>query len=153
EVLSARPTVIVDAAHNWAAIAALLKTLETNFPARRRVLVFAATKDKDVTGMLRQLLPRFDSVILTCYQNNPRAVPLEELARMTTAVSDVPVHRANDPAAAWKLAQRFAEPNDLICVTGSFFIAAEVRELILDELRQSPVRLVSNPSKKTSRTD
>jgi folylpolyglutamate synthase/dihydropteroate synthase len=37
-----------------------------------------------------------------------------------------------DPAAAWKLAQRIARRNDLICITGSFFIAAELRELIVD---------------------
>src|SRR5262245_19729871 len=67
EILGRAPTVIVDAAHNWEAIAALLRTLEESFPARRRILVFAATRDKDVSGMLRQLLPRFDSVVQTCF--------------------------------------------------------------------------------------
>lgn len=136
EVLRREPTVIVDAAHNWAAIEALLQTLDDRFPARRRVLVFAATRDKDVSGMLRQLLPRFDSVILTCYQNNPRAVRVEELVRMAGDLSDAPFHWAPDPASAWKLAQRFAGPADLICITGSFFVAAELRELILDDGRQ-----------------
>jgi dihydrofolate synthase/folylpolyglutamate synthase len=132
EILSRRPTVIIDAAHNWAAVAALLRTLDESFPARRRVLVFAATRDKDVVGMLRQLLPRFDTVIVTCFQNNPRNVPVEALVGMVRGLTDQPLHAAADAAAAWKLARRFASADDLICVTGSFFIAAEMRELIVD---------------------
>ncbi len=132
EVISRNPTVIVDAAHNWEAVAALLRTLDESFPARRRVLVFASTRDKDVSGMLRQLLPRFDTVIVTCFQNNPRQVPVEALVRMVQNLTDQPVHAAADAATAWKLARRFAAPDDLVCVTGSFFIAAEMRELLVD---------------------
>jgi dihydrofolate synthase / folylpolyglutamate synthase len=132
EVLQRRPTTIVDAAHNWAAVSALLQTLADNFPARRRLLVFAAALDKDVSGMLRQLLPQFDCAVLTTFQNNPRSVPVEELARLAGAIGAGPFHVAADPAAAWKLAQRLARDDDLICITGSFFIAAELRDLILD---------------------
>jgi dihydrofolate synthase/folylpolyglutamate synthase len=131
EIVATKPTVIVDAAHNWAAVAALLRTLD-DFAARRRVLIFAATQDKDVEGMLRQLLPRFDTVIATNYLNNPRAVPAGELARQIESITESPYHIAPDPAAAWKLARRLATPEDLICITGSFFIAAEARDLITD---------------------
>lgn len=138
EVLSRQPTVIVDAAHNWEAVAALLRTLDESFPARRRVLVFAATRDKDVLGMLRQLLSRFDTVIVTCFQNNPRHVPVEALVSMVRGLTDQPVHAAADAAAAWKLARRFASADDLICITGSFFIAAEMRELLVDGAADLP---------------
>lgn len=137
EVLGRSPTVIVDAAHNWEAIAALLKTLDESFEARRRVLIFAATRDKDVSGMLRQLLPRFDTVVVTCFQNNPRHVPVEALAETVRGLTDQLFHTAPDAASAWKLARRFASADDLVCVTGSFFLAAEVRELIVDALRDS----------------
>lgn len=132
EVVGREPTIIIDTAHNWEAVAALLRTLDESFPARRRVLVFAATRDKDYCGMLRQLLPRFDTVVVTCFQNNPRHVPVETLVHAAQSMTDRPLHAAADPAAAWKLARRFATPADLICVTGSFFIAAELRELIVD---------------------
>ena len=82
--------------------------------------------------MLRQILPRFDSVIVTCFQNNPRHVPVETLVRMARGLTDQPLHATTDVAAAWKLARRFATAEDLICVTGSFFIAAEMRELLVD---------------------
>jgi dihydrofolate synthase/folylpolyglutamate synthase len=133
EMLARRPTVIVDAAHNWAAIKALVNTLEQCFAGHhRRLLIFAATRDKDVHGMLRLLLPSFECVILTAFQNNPRAVPVTELARLARSMTAQPLHVSTDAASAWKLARRLAGPNDLVCVTGSFFIAAELRELILD---------------------
>jgi folylpolyglutamate synthase/dihydropteroate synthase len=140
EVMSRNPTVIVDAAHNWESATALGRTLDESFPNRtatgersRRVLIFAATKDKDVSGILRQLAPRFDSIILTKYLNNPRAVPPDQLRHLMQMSGDLPCHVVETPAEAWQLAQRIATPCDLICVTGSFFIAAELRELILSE--------------------
>ena len=41
---------------------------------RRRALIFATSLDKDARAMLKYLLPQFDHVIFTRYQNNPRAV-------------------------------------------------------------------------------
>jgi dihydrofolate synthase/folylpolyglutamate synthase len=133
EVLGSRPAVVVDAAHNWAATQALLRTLGRDFPhASRKILIFAATRDKDVAGMLRLLLPRFDSVILTQYQTNPRGVPVAELAELVAATAAQPCHVAADAPAAWRLAVHLAGADDLVCVTGSFFIAAEIRDLLLD---------------------
>ena len=136
ETIGRHPTVIVDAAHNWASAGALLETLDSGSPAsawRQRVLVFATSRDKDVDGLLRQLLPRFDTVILTQFQDNPRAVRIETLHRRVRELFDIPVHATADPAAAWHLARRLAGRQDLICVTGSFFIAAEIRELVVDQ--------------------
>ena len=131
EVVRRDPTVIVDAAHNWASVTALLRTVRT-LPARQRLLVFAATRDKDVAGMLRQLLPEFDTVILTSYVNNPRGLPVPELRRLTLLAKGGSIHAAPDAATALKLALRLADPEDLICITGSFFIAAELRELLTE---------------------
>ena len=82
--------------------------------------------------MLRQLLPHFDTVILTHYLNNPRAVPYRRLKRIVDSISEYPVHLAPDPTSAWKLLTRFLASDDLACITGSFFIAAEMREVVLD---------------------
>jgi dihydrofolate synthase / folylpolyglutamate synthase len=131
EVVSQSPLVVVDAAHNWASTEALVDTLEAQFPGRRRILVFAATKDKDVSGLLRLLLPRFDSVILTQYHANPRAVPVDELAALVQATSLRSCHMTPDAASAWKLAMHLAGSEDLICVTGSFFIATEFRTMLV----------------------
>src|SRR6185436_9250741 len=75
EVVRRRPTVVFDAAHNIASVAALIDTLKHRFEARRRILIFATTRDKDVRAMLIELGQCFDVLLLTRYQNNPRGVP------------------------------------------------------------------------------
>jgi dihydrofolate synthase/folylpolyglutamate synthase len=59
-------------------------------------------------------------------------VPVDELAALVQATATRSCHVAADPASAWSLASHLATCDDLICVTGSFFIASELRELILD---------------------
>ena len=137
EVVSHNPTVIIDAAHNWESARALVVSLNEDQMRRRRILVFAATKDKDVAGILRQLLPNFDTVILTRYLNNPRGVGLDELGSLVESISCRQYHFAASPISAWNLAKRFASRDDMIVITGSFFLAAELRETIISEANQA----------------
>lgn len=139
EVVARRPTVVIDAAHNVASVQALVDTLAESFSARRRVLVFATTQDKETPAMLRLLLPRFDRVILTRYQNNPRGVPLQDLADEVARIREgqclEPPALCPTPREAWDEVAAHATPEDLVCVTGSFFIAAEMRA----ELNRRPL--------------
>ena len=128
EVIARNPVVIVDAAHNVASVQSLLETLQESFGSRRRILIFATTQEKDCTGMLRLLLPHFDEVVLTRYKNNPRGVPVSELAALASEISPKPVHQCGDVPSAWSLASSLAGRQDLICGTGSFFLAAELGE-------------------------
>jgi dihydrofolate synthase/folylpolyglutamate synthase len=130
EVLGRRPLVIADAAHNDASIAALLQTLR-DLPARRRVLVFGASRDKHVDDMLRLIRGEFDDVILTQYAGNPRALSASDLAGRAASAGLVGFRVESSARSARDLAMSLAAPEDLVCVTGSLFLAAEVRELIL----------------------
>ncbi len=83
--------------------------------------------------MLDVLLKKFDEVIVTRYQNNPRGVPPEELLRLAESLGGSHtgmVRLAADPESAWKMVVTSATADDLICITGSFFIAAEMRSVI-----------------------
>jgi dihydrofolate synthase/folylpolyglutamate synthase len=131
ELLARRPAVVVDAAHNVASVDALLQVLQESFSVRRRLLVFAATFEKDFRGMLTRLLGQFDEVIFTRYLNNPRAVSPEELEAVAAELAGRRYRVCSGPAEACTAVRLLATPDDLICVTGSFFIAAEMRELIL----------------------
>ena len=71
EIMSQRPTVVIDAAHNVASIRSLLDTLAEQFPRGPRILIFGTTRDKDMRGMLELLLPQFETVIFTRYSKNP----------------------------------------------------------------------------------
>ncbi|WP_339727737.1 folylpolyglutamate synthase/dihydrofolate synthase family protein [uncultured Gimesia sp.] len=136
EVVQKNPTVIIDTAHNGASINALIKTLKECFQQQRRLLIFAATREKDVSEMLRTLLPCFDTVILTQYRSNPRRIPVDELIEIAQAIQQesgcaAEIISAASPADAWLRAKENSTSETLICVTGSFFIAAEMRELLL----------------------
>jgi dihydrofolate synthase/folylpolyglutamate synthase len=126
EVVSRKPLIVIDCAHNVASIQALVDTLEQSFPATRRLLVFAGSNDKDLAGMLRVLPPHFAHVFLTCFQNSPRAVPPEQL--MPFLPGSQPSKSAHPTAAnALRAARIIAHPDDLICIAGSVFLAGELR--------------------------
>jgi dihydrofolate synthase/folylpolyglutamate synthase len=127
ELVARRPAIVVDAAHNRASVEALVRVLGESFSVRRRLLVFATTQEKDIRGMLAILLPQFEVVIFTRYLNNPRAVPPQELAAVAEELTGRAYPAVADPVEAWQDVLGAASPDDLVCVTGSFFLAAEIR--------------------------
>ncbi|MBC8290084.1 MAG: bifunctional folylpolyglutamate synthase/dihydrofolate synthase [Planctomycetes bacterium] len=142
EVMSRQPLVILDAAHNWASCGALLNSLKALHEGDgRRILIFATSADKDAASLLRRLVPEFDTVILTAFQSNPRAMPLDELSRVASQIAGRQFHLAADPSSAWKAALLLSQPDSLICVAGSFFLAAELRQQIAEEVgKKSSIR-------------
>ena len=79
---------------------------------------------------LAEVLPRYDHVYFTRYANNPRGVPVEELTAIANAIGAAHHSEHASLADAWQTARGAANPATLITVTGSFFIAAEMRELL-----------------------
>lgn len=130
EVVSEDPTVVVDTAHNVASTWALTATLDQRFPLalKNRIVIFATSRGKEYRKMLDLLIPWAKHVILTKYQNNPRGVPIEQLKNVVNP--DEETLTAADPAEALQLATELAEDDSLICVTGSFFLAAEIIEIV-----------------------
>lgn len=137
EVVARRPVQVVDAAHNVASVQALVETLNASFSVSRRHLLFAASEDKDVAGMLEVLLPRFDTVMLTRYTSSPRAIPPEHLQDLAQRILGRPVPVDSDPLHAWSELTQQSAADDLLCVTGSFFIASEIRQHLLDQQHAS----------------
>jgi dihydrofolate synthase/folylpolyglutamate synthase len=131
EILGEGPLLVVDGAHNVASAEALAETLRTCFPPCRRTLVFGTTRDKDLRGQLRALLPAFDTLVATCYVENPRSVRPEDVAAAIRELDGRAAHIAADPADALAIARRTTPTTGLVCFTGSLFLAAEIRALIL----------------------
>jgi dihydrofolate synthase/folylpolyglutamate synthase len=133
EVVSEAPWLVIDGAHNVASAQALAETLQTSFPATRRTLVFGTTRDKDLYGQLRALLPLFDTLIATRYVQNPRSVPPEDIAAAIVVIDGRGALVTQEPAEALDLARRLTSPAGLLCVTGSLFLAAEARAIALKD--------------------
>ena len=136
EILGKEPFVVLDVAHNVASVQALVETLQQRFPGARPTLIFATSRDKDVKGMLEILLPACQEVILTRYVSNPRAMEVAELlsigqgvtAGLSFAAVAPSVTVAPTPEDAWKRA--CSQESELICITGSFFLAADMTEVL-----------------------
>ncbi|HLF37727.1 MAG TPA: folylpolyglutamate synthase/dihydrofolate synthase family protein, partial [Anaerolineales bacterium] len=78
QVLSVDPSVVLDSAHNRDSALQLRIALDDYFPGRPVRMVFGASSDKDVRGMLLELSPRVSRVILT-QADHPRAEGPEAL--------------------------------------------------------------------------
>ncbi|MEX0867588.1 MAG: folylpolyglutamate synthase/dihydrofolate synthase family protein [Pirellulales bacterium] len=131
EIIRRDPTIVLDAAHNPASMAALLAVLQAEFPDKRGTLLFAASRDKDYRRMLELALPHFSRVVFTRYLENPRAVAPEELRQLAAGIADGDYRTVETPRQAWSEVQSALREDDLVCVTGSFFIAAELRGALL----------------------
>lgn len=134
ECVPGRPLVILDTAHNEASAGALAATLEAHFP-RPRTLVAACSKDKDIPAIVRQLARTFDRVIATRYRENPRGVDegeLAELFRLHAEGEKTIIETYPQPREALCRAMEVTPPDGLVCVAGSFFLTAELREQVLE---------------------
>jgi len=132
EILRQEPTWIVDSAHNVASVQALIEFVRAHVTGKRR-LVFATSIDKDAAGMLNVLSDHFDHIYLTRYTSNPRSMHPEALAKMMPGKPESwSVH--DDPRESWWAATRGLATDSAAVVAGSFFLAAELRPLVLDSL-------------------
>jgi dihydrofolate synthase/folylpolyglutamate synthase len=131
EVVGGHPRVVLDCAHNVASARAVVETLTTSFPPGRRFLIFAGSGDKDIPGIFDVLAPHFAAAWFTRYTLNPRAVPPERLVELWQAAGGTSASVAATPAEALQAARATAGVDDLVCVTGSVFLAGELRPLLL----------------------
>ena len=89
----------------------------------RWVLIFGASTDKDIAGMVDGLLPLSTEVIVT-RSRNPRAADVSALAAEFSR-RGVKAKEAETVGTAVEAALREAGRRDLVCVTGSLFVVAE----------------------------
>ncbi len=138
EVVGTAPLILIDGAHNEASLQSVLDIL-TPIPIERRRLIFGVSRDKDARSMLRLLNGGFSQIVLTAYQSNPRALPVSELAELAAEeLSSSPWTMADDPESALAAVKSLSDAQDVICVTGSIFLGAEVREIILKRETRTP---------------
>jgi dihydrofolate synthase/folylpolyglutamate synthase len=125
EVLRKHPPVIVDSAHNPASIGKLRETLDDYFPNLPLVLIFGISEDKQLDGMLEQILPRTTHLITT-QADHPRAMDPVDLAQRAEG-SGSSIEAIPDIGEALRRGLDLVGENGLLVVTGSIFVAASAR--------------------------
>jgi len=123
QVVRQDPTVLIDGAHNVESIRRLVDNIRAYFASKRIFLVFGTSSDKDIPGIVKELVPLSPQVIVT-QASHSRAAPLATLVAEFAKRGIQPETRRSVTEAISR-ALSLAEKTDLICVTGSLFVVAE----------------------------
>ena len=125
ELISQRPEIVIDGAHNPAGARALAAYLDRFYAGRRVRMIYGAMRDKAVEEVCGILFPRAQEVIATAPEQ-PRALHPE-------AILQVAEHPNIRTAPALRQALGMvadAGPGDAIFITGSLYLVGEARALI-----------------------
>jgi dihydrofolate synthase/folylpolyglutamate synthase len=126
EIVQHTPPVILDCAHNRDSAAKLCLTLEEYYPEKSVVLIFGASEDKDIQGMLDELMPKVTDLI-TVKSFHPRAIDPDKLVEMAKKYNRS-VHCVEHIPEAIEKALQTVGQGQLVLITGSIFVVAEARK-------------------------
>jgi dihydrofolate synthase/folylpolyglutamate synthase len=129
ELMDRSPWLVVDSAHTGASAAALAGVLQ-RIPARRSHLVLSISAGKDTEAILKNLLPRFDEVTVTRAEPVRSLAPGEVAKLIRGAAPRVAVRVVPNPHLALRAAREKLGPEDLLCVTGSIYLAGIARRIL-----------------------
>lgn len=127
EVLSKRPVIVIDGAQTAESAKELKYSVEEIFKYDKLILLLGLSRDKDAQAVCKELFPLADEVIVT-KSSSRRAQDPHVLRGFAKGMK---AKIALDSKEALGLALKSAGENDLILATGSFYLIAEVRELVL----------------------
>ncbi len=131
QILRHQPIVLVDGAHNVASTRRLVENINTYFDYDQVFLIIGTSCDKDISGMVKELVALSPQVVVTS-SSHPRAAS-------TSTVAAQFVNQGIEPEVVENVAQALsrtlslAGKQDLICVTGSLFVVAEALDYMSED--------------------
>ena len=128
EIVRKEPLVILDGAHNPAGVKALKRFISGGFDYEKMILVIGISKGKDVHGIVEEISPLADIVIVTRFEGN--STELEIIAK-EFGDNGKDVILKNKIPIAINYALDSAGRDDLVLVTGSLFTVGEARRFLL----------------------
>jgi len=123
QVVETNPTVLLDGAHNPAALRALARSIRAGIRYRKLVLVIGVMEDKAIGEMMRAIVPLADYLICTRPVYSRAAEP--EVLMAKAASFGKPGEIAPFLTGALTRAKEMADPRDLVVVCGSLFTVGE----------------------------
>jgi dihydrofolate synthase/folylpolyglutamate synthase len=131
ELIGRAPWLLVDSAHTESSAAALAEVLQS-IPRRRSQLVLSISAGKDADAILRHLLPEVDAVTVTRAEPIRSLSPSEVATAIRAAAPDVLVQVVPNPHLAIRAAREELGAEDLLCVSGSIYLAGIARRVLAD---------------------
>ena len=131
ELIGRSPWLLVDSAHTGASAAALASVLR-RIPRRRSHLVLSISAGKDADAIVRHLLPEVNAVTVTRAEPIRSLSPSEVATAIRAAAPGVSVQVVPDPHLALRSAREELGAEDLLCVSGSIYLAGIARRAFCD---------------------
>lgn len=128
ETIPGDPPIILDGAHNPAAMSVLCRDLKKEAASRPVVFLFGVLEDKDAASMLKRMRGVASEVILTDTLAE-RGLPPGELRKLASRLLNVPIEVCPDPREGLQRAREKAGKQGLICVTGSLYLVGAMKKL------------------------
>lgn len=127
EIISDKPLTIIDGAHNPAGAKRLRENLDAFFSKKDIVFVLGILKDKDIRGIIDQLIRPNDKVVVAAPISHRAGEPAD-IAREIEA-TDVSI--AGNLADGLRQAQDLVDLDGIICITGSLYLIGAAREILV----------------------
>lgn len=130
--------VILDVAHNPAAVQKLINYLSQKPSRGKTIALFSAMSDKDVHGMIRACISEVDAWFLADIADAPRAASASDLAAVVHEAGGHMISVSKNMRQAWRRAFTLLGEGDRLVVFGSFLtVAAALPLLEKDKARQA----------------
>jgi dihydrofolate synthase/folylpolyglutamate synthase len=130
EVLGRSPWLLVDAAHTAASARALAVAL-ASIPRRRSHIVLSISAGKDMASILAAVLPQADTVTVTRAEPARSLAPEEIAAAVRAAAPGLDLRVVPNPHLAVRAARESLAADDLLCATGSVYLAGIARRVLV----------------------
>lgn len=128
ELVKTKPFIVLDGAHNGESARTLLVGLQRHFQYKRLLIILGVNADKNISEILEALAPA--SEIIVTRSQSEKAMDPQLIAEAGTD-KDCAFTLTTSAKEALTKALNKAGNDDLICITGSLYLVAEARELIL----------------------
>jgi dihydrofolate synthase/folylpolyglutamate synthase len=134
EMVEKHPMIIIDGAHNPSKIESVVGKLN-QLKYRNISLIFAVSADKDWKSMMKILVPHVHHIYVTRFNIPGRqAVDPKLLYQEARKYLDMDsICLFSDPIEAYRSAKKIIHTSDVLLITGSFYLAGEIRSLFCSE--------------------
>ncbi|MBP2637158.1 MAG: fpgS [Firmicutes bacterium] len=129
EMVPGSPMIVIDGAHNPDGARVLRQNLDQVFAGREITFALGILRDKDVSGIIRELIRTTDTVV-TVQPLSYRAATPEEIAREIEAKH---VEAAASIESGIERAKQLASTDGVVCVAGSLYLIGEARQVIFNK--------------------
>lgn len=123
QVISEKPYVVLDGAHNEYSMECLYQAIVNYFPGKKTKLVFGCSTDKDLLAMAKAIAPATSEVI-SCSSRHPKSANQQIICDIFNSLG-IPSKLSGSVQEALKQVLAEASSDELIVVTGSLFVVGE----------------------------